>query len=680
MANASSDNNIPVQSQDMTKKKGRKKKEKKKHPVLFFILVVFFCLCIAAVLSVGVVAGVMFNYVNNTVYGECLTDLDYYKSNQNETSIMYAYNDSKDLVELCRLHGEENRIWVDYDKMPENLLWAYVCLEDKRFYQHRGVDWYRTIACIVAYDFSQGGSTLTQQLIKNLTNQKDVTFVRKFTEILKALNFEYYYSKKDIIEAYLNTVPLGEGCYGVKTAAETYFGKEVQDLSLAECAMFAGITQAPYSYNPRVNMKLAKERQKKCLDCMLEQGKITQKQYNKALKYKIKLSDGRKVSDDGEETVTKSVQSFYEDYVVSQVISDLQEKYDYEYSEAWRMVYYGGLKIYSAVDIDVQNTLDAVFKDKIDFPYAYASYKDGSYPQASMTIMDYKGRIVALSGGTGEKKENLSYNRATDSRAKRQPGSSIKPLTVYGPAIDMGIISSDSLILNQALNYNGETWPKNVDGTYGNGKYVTVKEGITQSINTVAAHIVYEMLGVANSFRYGNEIFHLHLSEDDLDLSPLACGGMTYGVTSLEMAQAYATFGNGGRYYKGYSYYKVLDKNGQVLLDNTKNEYEQAIQESTASTMLSLLENVVANGTGTAAQIYGFETFGKTGSTTDYCDRWFCGGTPHYVASVWYGHDYPVSMTSDYGNQAAKVFYAVMSRVHDDLPSKSFNDVLEEMD
>ena len=665
------------QKQPAAKKKRGKKK--KKHPVLYSVFLAFFCLFVAGMLTVLIVGTNVLSYIDDFVNGKIVVDLDNYKSSQNMTSIMYHYNENGKAVESMRLHGEENRIWVDYDKMPDELLWAFVCLEDKRFYEHSGVDWIRTIGVLVKPSLEgQGGSTITQQLIKNLTDQKDVTFIRKFNEILRALNLEKYYSKKDILEAYLNTVYLGAGCYGVKTAAETYFGKSVSKLNVAECAVLAGITQAPYSYNPYVSYEKAISRQRDCLFYMHQQGKLTDKEYEKALKTKIKLA-GQKEETDNNESADEEIYSWYQEYVIDQVISDLQSEYGYEYNEAWRMVYYGGLKIYTAVDTKVQSQLESIYENRTGFPYSSTDSR-GKLPESSMTIMDYKGRIVALVGGTGKKTGNRSYNRATDNRAKRQPGSSIKPLGVYGPAMDLGLISPSSLILEKAINLNGSAWPRNFNGDYGSGSYITVTEALVRSLNTVPVRILKEMLGVKSAYEYCNEHFHLNLSTNDMDLSPLAVGGTSTGVTTLEMAAAFATFGNGGKYFKPYSYYKVLDRNGKTLLDNSDNEPEQAIKTSTANSMLSMLTKAVTqgNGTGYGSYISGFQTFAKTGTTSENCDKWYCGGTPHYVTAVWYGYDYRSDLHTGSTNPAKTIFREVFSTIHQGLPGKTFADTIVE--
>lgn len=678
--------NIPLSPEGVNgtaPKKSKNKKRKKKHPALYVTFLTLFCIFVAAMLTITIVGGTMASHMDGFINGDIAIDLEDYKDSQNQTSIMYAYDSNGKVKELARLHGTENRIWVDYEEMPENLIWAYVCLEDRKFYSHPGVDWIRTIAVMIKPEFAgQGASTITQQLIKNLTDDDQTTYNRKFNEILRALNLEKNYSKKDIIEAYLNTVSLGAGCYGVKTAAETYFGKEVSELNLLECCALAGITKAPYGNNPYVSMENFQTRINRCLKAMWEEGKISEKTYKKYLDKTPKVLPKKTTTTNTTEDKSE-ILSWYEEYVIDQVISDLQEKYEYDYNEAWRKLYYGGLKIYAAVDLDVQKTLEDVYKNRSGFPSSRLDSR-GQLPQSSMTIMDYQGRIVALVGGTGTKKENRSYNRATDFRAKRQPGSSIKPLSAYAPAVDLGIVSASSPILEKALKgyNNGKDWPRNFNGDHGSGEYVTVESALVRSLNTVPARIIYESLTVNTALRYCNEKFHLNLSQNDANLSSLAVGGTNTGVTTLEMAAAFATFGNGGRYYEPYSYYKVTDRHGNIVLDNRNNQPEQAIKRETASTMLSMLTKAVtqSNGTGYGSYISRFQTFAKTGTTSDNCDKWYCGGTPHYVTAVWYGYDYRADMHTGTSNPAKTVFSYVFRKLHQNLPSKTFNTTIQEVD
>ena len=410
---------------------------------------------------------------------------------------------------------------------------------------------------------------------------------------------------------------------------------------------------------------------------MKEQGKISEKRYNKAIKKKVKVLKNNTISSTG--GAEQHILSWYEEYVIDQVIADLQAEYGYEYNEASRMVYYGGLNIYSAVDLGIQSKLEEIYRNREGFPYSVKD-KEGRLPQSAMTIMDYQGRIVAIAGGTGEKTANRSYNRATDKRAKRQPGSSIKPLGVYAPAMDLGLISPTSPILEKSITIQGKPWPRNFNGDHGSGNYISVQEALVRSLNTVPVRILSEMLGVNSAFEYANDHFHLNLSTNDKDLSPLAVGGTNTGVTTLEMAAAFATFGNGGKYYKPYSYYKVTDRNGEVLLDHTKDEPEQAIKLATSNSMRSMLTKAVtqSNGTGYGSQISRFQTFAKTGTTSDNCDKWYCGGTPHYVTAVWYGFDYRADLHTGTSNPAKTIFRYIFSKIHADLPQKTFTDVIEE--
>lgn len=662
-----------------------KNKKKKKHTGLFVAFTFLFCVFVAAMLTFIIVGTNVLDYATNFVDGGIVINLDDYKDNQNQTSIMYAYDDNNRPIELARLHGEENRIWVDYDEMPENLLWAFVCLEDKRFYDHSGVDWIRTIGVLINPEYKgQGGSTITQQLIKNLTDDNEATYNRKFGEILRALNLEKNYSKKEILEAYLNTVSLGAGCYGVKTAAETYFGKDVSELTLLECATLAGITQAPYSKNPYANFEECMKRKDTCLWYMLDEGKITKEQYDKYVKKNTKvLEKGSSSSSNSSSNNQKSeILSWYEEYVIDQVIKDLQKEYDYDYNEAWRKVYYGGLKIYAAVDLNVQDVVEDSYENRKGFPYA-SKDKNGNLPDSSIVIMNYEGRIVALAGGTGKKTANRAYNRATDNRAKRQPGSSIKPLSVYAPGVDTGVITASSIILEKAITLpNGSEWPRNFNGDHGSGKYITVEEALVRSLNTVPARILEEVLGVKTAYRYCNDKFHLNLSAYDEDRSPMAVGGTNTGVTTLEMAAAFATFGNGGRYFEPYSYYKVTDRKGNVILDRTAEQPEQAIKDTTAQSLLNMMTKAVtqSNGTGYGSKISGFQTFAKTGTTSDNCDKWYCGGTPYYVTAVWYGYNERADLHTGTSNPSKNIFKHIFSQIHQGLPSKSFTDTEKSVD
>lgn len=615
------------------------------------------------------------------VKGDLVVNLDEYKANQNQTSFVYAYDKSGATVELARLHGEEDRVWVDLDDMSPYLKEAFIALEDTRFMKHHGVDWIRTFGVILKpSNIGQGGSTITQQLIKNVTNNKEVTIVRKYREILMALNLEENYDKDVILEAYLNTLYLGSGCYGVKTASEKYFGKDVSELDAAECACLAVITKAPTKYNPLLNPEENLKRRNHCLKLMYDEGKgcLNEEEYNAATTKNLIFTNSPDYvpSDKIKDTKTaneeeKVINSFYVDYVIQAVRDDLMEKYGYSKQQATNQIYYGGLKIYTAVDLDVQATLEDVYVNRKSFP-DMVSKKDGSKVQSAMTIMDYQGRIVAMVGQAGAKTQNRGLNRAANSY--RQPGSTIKPLATYAPAIDMNIYNYSSMIKDYAIAVNGSLWPHNVDKSLGSGNNVTVKYAIQKSLNTVPARIINYDVGIDNSFNFLRDNFHLsRLDEkEDRTLSPLATGALTNGTTTVEMAAAYATFGNGGLYYKPYAYYKVTNSSGsEIVLSNENPASQRAISEETSDIMCELLQTVDTSYYGTASNVRKFQIMAKTGTTSSDKDRWFCAGTPYYVAAVWVGFDSPETLNASV-NPGGKIFFRVFDDIHKGLDAKQF--------
>lgn len=653
-------------------KKPMSPKKKKILTILLAIAFTGFMTCVIIGVSV-------LSHMISTANGERIIDLDFYKENQDQTTIIYAKNEEDKFVELTKLHGEENRVWVDIEDMSEWMGKAFVALEDKRFYDHGGVDWYSStfgvVKTIISTGDVRGGSTITMQLIRNLTGEKGITLNRKFNEILYALNMEKYYDKEDILEAYLNTIYLSHNCYGVQTAAETYFGKDIADLNLAECASIAAITQWPANYDPLWQPENNKVRQELCLGMMLDQGIITEEEYDEAVAYELIFTNDERYIAEHKESVEKAtdneIQSYYVDYVISSVISDLKEQ-GYSNYEANKMIYSGGLRIYSAVDTRVQNILEDVYVHRTNFPTQRVSDVKDMY-QSAMTIMDYEGRIVALVGGAGEKTENRSNNRAVS--AVRQPGSSIKPLTIYAPAIDDDLITWSSKIKNYGITWKGKRWPTNYGGDPGDpDSYISAQYAVAISYNTVPAQLLM-MMGFDLSYDYLTEKFHITTYNDAIDsVSPsaLATGGSSGGVTTLQMAAAFATFGNGGKYYEPYCYYKVENSAGEVILQN-KAKGEQVISPETSFVMNKMLQTVFYGSMGTARgyAVSGFTTFGKTGTTTSNYDRWCVGGTPYYISAVWFGYDYNKSITAS-GNPAGLIFETVMNRVHKNLADKSF--------
>lgn len=621
------------------------------------------------ILVVGIVCvSVISIYGYSFVHGDPVFNLTEEKYSQNQTSFIYGENENGEQVELTRLHGEENRIWVNLEDMSPYMKNAFISIEDERFMKHHGVDWIRLVGVIVKRSNSgQGGSTITQQLIKNLTDENEVTIVRKFNEILSALNIEKNYSKDEIIEAYLNTIYLSEGCYGVKTASEKYFGKDVSDLNAAECAAIASITQYPSKYDPLRHPENNRKRQLRVLDKMLENGALTQEEYNEAVNYEMVFTNsenyqGSQVSDSQSSANENRIDSYYVDYVIKSVIDDLQ-KMGYTEKKAKSMLYGGGLKIYTAVDYDVQNALEDVYEN-------YKKMPDKKV-QGAMVVMDYEGRILGLVGGTGKYSGKLGLNRA--SQSVRQPGSVIKPLSVYGPAFEKSLQDNNvniywsTMIEDKPLKkVNGKWWPTNEGGSYS-GNSVSIQYGLSKSLNTVSARTL-DKIGVDYSFDYITQRFHIStLKVQDEDYAPLATGSLTNGVTTLEMTAAYATFGNGGVYHKPYCYYKIEDSQGNVLIETDPNATkEQALTESTAWLMNKVLQTVMSSGTGTSYKLSNTECFGKTGTTTGSKDRWFIGGTPEYVAAVWYGYDTPKEIYYKLSpNPSGTIWKTVMTEIYD---------------
>ena len=610
---------------------------------------------ILAVIMIGAVVAIVCSsviaiYAYSVIHGDAIFDLDKEKYSQNQTSFIYGYDDDdkKKLVEITRLHGEENRIWLSKSDMPDALPYAFIACEDERFESHHGVDWKRVGGVIlVSGNKGQGGSTITQQLIKNLTDQKDVTFVRKFNEILSALNLEKHYTKDEILEAYLNTIYLSHGCYGVKTAAETYFGKEVKNLNIAECACLAAITQYPSRYDPllnpdQINPATDKSRRNWILGKMYEKGFISQKDYQDALNYEMVYTNSKNYKGSQIKSKKKkskeTINSYYTDFVIDEVISDLQ-KMGYSSKKSRDMIYGGGLKIYTAIDFDVQESIEDVYEN-------YRRMPDETV-QGACVVMDYHGRILGIVGGTGKKKANRTLNRA--SQSTRQPGSTIKPLSVYGPALEKSLQDRDTQIywstpIKDAPLMrlpSGKMWPTNEGGGYS-GNMVTVQRGLANSMNTISAGTL-DIIGPSYAYDYITSRFHIStLDVRDEDYAPMATGSLTNGVTTLEMTTAYQAFGNGGYYYEGYAYYKIEDSQGNVIIEKTPEAGKEAsLSEDTAGIMNKLLQTVMTEGTGRYYKLSNIQCFGKTGTTTESKDRWFIGGTPEYIGGVWYGYDTP---------------------------------------
>lgn len=709
----------------------------------------------ATLLLIALIAGILLSvdmaaYLKDDVLISADMSLDDYFLSQ--TSFIYALNkQTGEYEELQQIYATENRIWADLDEIPKNLINATVAIEDKRFFEHQGVDWRRTLHACGSMFFgsggdSFGGSTITQQLIKNLTGDDQVTVRRKLQEIFRALQFEKKYTKEQIVEWYLNTIYLGEGAYGVKSAANVYFAKPLSELTIAECASLISITNNPSLYDPYIRPENNRERRTIVLQEMLDQGLISEQEYeqahgeelvfrngsaedtyncpecgNQVGEYSLRVEtlpytdeeleqlraereaenqedqdaegeqDGEEDPDadpedeadplptthdvlhcpvcDGvltEESLIEKVwdYSYFVDTVIRDVVADLQAKTGRDYDACMTQLKTGGYIIYSTLDSDVQAVVDEVYEDRSNVPSTTSSQQ----LQSAIVVVDNEsGDVVALAGGVGKKEGFLNLNRATMSQ--RQPGSSIKPLTVYTPALEYGIITPNSVYKDAP--YEGD-WPHN---DYGgtSGKSMTVASGVAKSYNTIAVHVLADLTPEA-SFEYARNKLNLYSLVEheeiggkeftDKTLAPLAMGALTHGVTVREMATAYASFPNNGIFRQARTYTKVVDSEGNVVLDN-KQETHRAMSENSAWAMTFMLQNAVNYGTGSPAAIGGMNVAGKTGTSSDDNDRWFSGYTGYYTASVWCGFDEPeeVVLSGSYTNPAVVMWRKVMSRL-----------------
>lgn len=587
----------------------------------------------------------------------------------NLNSFIYAKESDSDEYTLYEtIKGKENREWVDSDKIPDTLKNAVVAIEDERFYKHHGVDWVRTIGAVKGWllgGTQYGGSTITQQLIKNITADNDYSVKRKVNEIFRAFALEKEIDDKDrILVMYLNTIFLGYNSYGVQTAAMQYFDKDVSQLDLAESAVLAGLTNNPSIYDVYNHPEKVKERQETILAQMLDQKMISQEEYEAAVAEELHYRPYEEYQQE-----IKSTYSYFTDEVIKDVINDLMTEKGYSRLVAENMVYSGGLNIYATIDTKVQNALDEVWANADNFPN---TEKYGEIPQSAMVITDKQGNIVGIAGGRGEKTSSRGFSYASD--ARRQPGSSIKPLATYGPAMDAGIATPDTTVYDRALiqDEEGNPWPMN-DGKYPTGRAMTVKEGMTRSLNTISAQLL-KQLTPQKSYEFmtqqlGFKLVDSRTNEDgtvqsDIDLAPLALGALTDGVTVREMAGGFSTFINDGVYGGTRTYTKVTDSEGNTIMENTPNTDKGFTNVRTAYYMLDCLQNVTAHGTAYGIQLDGVETGGKTGTTTSNTDIWFCGITPKYSGAVWVGYEHNYRLDGLYGRNAANIWLAVMQKVH----------------
>lgn len=655
--------------------------------------------------------------------------------------------------------SNSNRIYVGIDEMPTYLIYAFVDIEDERFFEHNGIDikgiFRAAYHGITSGKFDQGASTITQQLIKNKifnTGMDEDTFMdsvkRKIQEQYLAVKLSELYTKEEVLESYLNMINLGRNTLGVQAASKRYFNKDVWDLTISESAVIAGITKSPYSYDPISYPENNNDRRISVLKKMLEFGHISQAEYDEALKDDV-YSRIQNVNIEFESE--SSVYSYYTDALINNLLKDLQEKLGYTETQAYYLIYSGGLSVYSCQDSRIQDIVDEVYTDESNFPedtkysmsWAWSvQHEDGtktnysersleSYfkngdeengisatrffklifdskeeideyietfkrthlaasdielgenlyytpqPQSSFVIIDQKtGAVKALVGGRGEKETSRSLNRATDTT--RQPGSTFKVVSTYAAALDTAGFTLASVQYDEE-DYTAPDGTPFVNYNHSYAGFTTIRDAIRRSVNIVAVKTLVDItpsLGFSYLRNFGfttlveNQVNADGTSFTDIGYA-LSLGGITKGVTNLEMTASYAAIANGGVYVEPILYTKVLDHNGNVLLDN-QPETHRVIKETTAYLLTSAMRDVVTSGTGTAAAISGMTTVGKTGSTSDYNDVWFVGYTPYYTAGIWSGFDENKSQSGSYASYHRALWSKIMTRVHENLENMDF--------
>lgn len=673
-------------------------------------------LLLVFVVTLTIFSGIFMAYINSTMRGKVEVYLDEFETKVS-TELYSQDPDTGEWVMYQTLYlNSENRIWTDLEDIPKYLQEAAIAIEDKRFEKHHGVDWKGTTRAIVYTLFGknvQGGSTITQQLVKNVTGDNEVTVKRKITEIYRALELEKRYEKDEILEAYLNEVFFGQSCYGVVTASRMYFNKDVSDLTLAECASLMGITNNPSMYDPTLSSwtrENNRERQLTILGAMLEQEKISQEEYDEAKAEDIVFSNGFTISgkyvgsdgtvtdqepeeppaddtespEDEEEPAIKGRYSWFTEAMIGDVADALVEKYGITdkvrdngttytaYEQAWDMVHGKGYKIYTTQNPKYQKIAEDVCYDLSNIPYT-SSYTNSAGEQVedqlqiALTIVDpTNGYVVAMIGGAGEKQADRVWNWAVNAR---QCGSAIKPLSTYAPALDDGTINGASVIDDYPMLLNGDVWPRNDNWRYQG--LMPLHLALRQSLNTCAVrtNLAY---GVDRSYEFlVNKLGFENLTyTDSQQVGNMALGGFEKGVTTEEMAAGFATFVNEGVYTKPRTFVRVEDANGNVILENEAKS-TVAMKNTTAALMNSLLQEASLQGTGYQAQFPGMHIAGKTGSTNSNKDRYFAGYTPYYSCAVWAGYEHNQRIVAS-GNPCAVIFQKVMKAIHEDLPDKDF--------
>ena len=712
-------------------KEPKEPREKGRHPILRFIgrtIATLICLGIMAGSLVAV--GAVYYVVQATANDGDLLDLDNIELSQSSV-VMATDPDTGAQVEYATLRSSNShRVWADLEQIPTNLQYAFICTEDKDFYNEPGVNFKRTIGAMVneyllpIYSSKQGASTLEQQLIKNLTDDKSASGIegalRKLREIYRALCLSRSYSKETILEAYLNTISFTGTIQGVQTAANEYFNKDVSQLTLWECATIASITKNPTNYNPYTNPENLINRRNFLMYNMWQQGVISEEDYRNAAAQPLVLAE--------EEDTKKnsSVTSYFTDALFTELVQDIMDKENISESEAQKLLYTGGFTVESTVNTKVQSAMENLMLNTDDayFPAGWHEEEvtsisdddvqvmnedgtpktrtgdDGTVyyyrnvrTQAAMVTLDYDGNVIAIVGGLGEKNK------------------SIKPIGAYALGVEYGLVNWSTMLNNSPLyqkqdmvirdedycRKNGlmglsdkqlraypnawRSWPRNYGGNYGDNSDVPLWNGLARSLNTIAVR-VGDLVGASNIFNFVYNTLQLNTLDpvNDVGLAQMVMGSQTHGVTPTALAAAFQIFYD-GQYTTPHLYTRVLDRDGNIYLENNSTSY-QALTPDTAYVMNRLLKNVLYSSVGTAGGRYpnsnGMEAFGKTGTASDEKDLWFVGGTPYYVTAVWWGYDAPYDMTKTLGKQQAKTrtcvmaWKALMEQVQADLPYKAF--------
>lgn len=705
-ADASNTTHMKSQAQQTRKRTAPPPKRKPKNPKLELakkiaavfgttLLSIFLVVVITGTIVVTAMTVYVLEFMDES------TDVTIKELENSANTIVYAQNADDELIQLYAVANEIQRVPVDIEDIPQHVRDAFVCIEDERFYSHEGVDYKRTFAAFAnmfmhIYDTQQGGSTITQQLIKNLTGDDDPSPSRKIREIFRAMQFEKKYSKDEILENYLNYIGFGGPTNGIQLAAVKYFGKNVDELSIAEAACLAAIPKSPETLNPfagyedddgkwvNTGKEANRDRQENVLAHMYSNGVISYDQYQDALNEKLIFTDSDEYKEAHPEAEADDLLNEQKatDWVVDTALREyaavLMDQYGIEEDEAIRRINSGGYQIYTTVDWDMQKYVEEKYKDLNNLMDADSNSTwtdendDGEYeqifPQSAFIAMDYDGNILSVVGGVGEKTESLAFNRAT--MAKRQPGSCIKPITTYGLALYSDHIHWGSIYKDSPIKVDGKEWPENYDYIWRRSN-MFIYEALRQSRNTVPAQLCQE-LTPQTVFEFATNNLNVDLVDatesgaTDIAYAPLTIGALTYGISPENLVNAYMPYGNGGIYCSAHIVSRVEKGDGTVVYANDGNPHE-AVDPETACVMNHLLQEVIKNGTGTAAQLSNKTVAGKTGTSEDWNDICFVGLTEDFVSGVWIGYDTKNEL--NHGLSSAGVWYNIIGEYADSIES-----------